>query len=122
MIVLQLPWPPTELSPNARSHWAKTAKHKAIYRSLCASVVDEQRRKVSIVPDGPLSLLMEFCPPTKRSYDRDNLSARMKSGLDGLCDSLRFDDSRFDSVTSRVKASVGKPGFVTVTIREQVEC
>jgi hypothetical protein len=61
---------------------------------------------------------MEFCPPTRRSYDRDNLSARMKSGLDGLCDALGFDDSRFDSVTVRVKASVGKPGYVAVTIKE----
>jgi len=33
---VMLPWPPTGLSPNARNHWAKTAKLKKQYREACA--------------------------------------------------------------------------------------
>lgn len=119
-LIITLPWPETELSPNGRLHWTKLAKAKAAYRQSCALTVSEQSHKLPPIPSGDLSLLMEFCPPTRRSYDRDNLSARMKSGIDGMCDSLGFDDSRFVEQTVRVKASVGKPGFVQVTIREDV--
>ena len=40
-----------------------------------------------------------FYPPDRRSYDRDNLLARIKSGLDGMCDALGIDDSRFVTTT-----------------------
>ena len=43
---------------------------------------------------------MLFIPPDKRSYDRDNLVARMKSGIDGLADALRINDKRFNTVIS----------------------
>ena len=32
MLTLTLPWPPKELSPNARQHWTKLAKAKKAYR------------------------------------------------------------------------------------------
>ena len=58
---------------------------------------------------------MVFVPPDRRLYDRDNLVARMKSGLDGMCDALGIDDNQFMSVTARLsKDSLG--GFVQVSI------
>ena len=114
MIVICLPWPEVKLSPNQRQHWSVTGKAKASYRFACEVVTLGNR--TATVPDGPLSLSLVFCPPTKRSYDRDNLATRMKAGLDGMCDALGFDDSRFAVVTVRVIPSEGKPGRVIVTI------
>ena len=44
-----------------------------------------------------LHLHLVFHKPTKRHYDLDNLIARMKSGIDGVCDSLQINDKRFQS-------------------------
>ncbi len=42
MLTLTLPWPPKELSPNARQHWSKLAKTKKAYRDACAWTAKEQ--------------------------------------------------------------------------------
>jgi hypothetical protein len=34
-MTLHLPWPPKELSPNARVHWAKKSKAAKAYRLQC---------------------------------------------------------------------------------------
>jgi crossover junction endodeoxyribonuclease RusA len=116
MIELQLPWPPTELSPNGRLHWAKAYKHKRAYREACWGTALAQ--KPGPVPDGPLLLELEFVPPSRRSYDRDNLVARMKSGLDGLADALKIDDKRFSTLAARLTTdSIG--GFVRVRISKE---
>jgi len=47
------------------------------------------------VPDGPLSLVIEFAPPDRRSRDDDNLIASFKSGRDGIAEALGIDDARF---------------------------
>jgi crossover junction endodeoxyribonuclease RusA len=68
------------------------------------------------VPDGPLSVSLTFFRPDRRSYDRDNLLARMKAGLDGMCDSLGIDDKRFSVITIRVSDVVVKGGSVYVAV------
>lgn len=100
---IHLPWPPSELSPNKRNHWHKSAKAKAAYRERCR--VETMLQQPGKLPDGPLALHLEFVPPDRRRRDRDNLLASMKAGLDGLADALRIDDARFDSITIRVDAS-----------------
>lgn len=69
-----------------------------------------------VMPDGPLLLELTFYRPDRRSYDRDNLTARMKAGLDGVCDALCIDDKRFTTVVVRVADETG--GFVLVEISE----
>ncbi|MEY4783249.1 MAG: hypothetical protein RIR41_1184, partial [Pseudomonadota bacterium] len=76
---LTLPWPPSELSPNKRNHWVKSAKLKASYRNRCR--IEALMQQPNRVPAGPLSLLLEFVPPDRRRRDRDNLLASMKAGL-----------------------------------------
>mgnify|MGYP003646179144 CR=1 FL=1 len=115
-ICFSLPWPAPSLSPNRRQHWSKLAQAKSIYRTECCEVVLLRPR--CKVPTGPLALSLAFCPPDKRKYDRDNLLARMKSGLDGVCDALGFDDARFETITVRVLPSEAKPGRVEVRIGE----
>ena len=45
--------------------------------------------KLTVEENIKLVLEMTFIPPDRRSYDRDNLVARMKAGIDGLADALR---------------------------------
>ena len=117
---LTLPWPPPTLSPNRRVHWARLAKAKAAYRYACRiETLRLTTAKERGLPTGQLLLSMEFAPPDRRSYDRDNLLARCKAGLDGMCDALGIDDRRFASVTVRVGEPVAG-GMVWVTIAREV--
>ena len=118
MIEVTLPFPPTELSPNSRLHWAKLAKAKKTYRQACWAQTLEQISVRHQIPDGPLQLSLEFVKPTMREMDRDNLLARMKSGLDGMCDALKIDDKRFNTVIVRVAPDrIG--GFVKILIESE---
>lgn len=119
MLELMLGWPPSELSPNKRLHWSKVAKYKAMYREACwAMTLEQVRIRTDRAPAGPLHLTMVFVPPDRRSYDRDNLVARMKAGLDGVCDALGIDDKQFSTLTARVDAGqIG--GFVSVRISKE---
>lgn len=114
MIKLQLPFPPSELSPNKRLHWGSIAKAKANFRAKCNLLTrDQHPEKAKYGQD--FDLTMVFVPPDRRHYDRDNLIARMKSGLDGMCDALGIDDIQFMSVTASLsRDSLG--GFVQVSI------
>jgi crossover junction endodeoxyribonuclease RusA len=112
MVELTLPWPPVELSPNARLHWAKVAKVKAKYRQQCWAATKEANAK--IVADGKLTLVVIFYRPSNRLMDRDNLLARMKSGLDGVCDALGINDNRFDPISISVSNNLG--GYVKLAI------
>lgn len=114
MIEIQLPFPPSELSPNKRLHWGSLAKAKADFRTKCHLLTrDQHPEKAKYGQD--FDLTMVFVPPDRRHYDRDNLIARMKSGLDGMCDALGIDDIQFLSVTASLsKDSLG--GYVQIKI------
>lgn len=106
-----LPWPPTDLSPNARMHWARLAKAKKAYRAACAWQAKAQG--VKPITADKLHLTLTFYPPTRRAFDLDNALARCKAGLDGLCDVLGVDDSNW-SLTIRKADAIG--GFVRVEV------
>ena len=121
MIEIVLGWPPSDLSPNKRLHWAKLASAKKQYRKDCYSVSKEQLKKYRGVYDNipeKLVLEMTFIPPDKRSYDRDNLVARMKAGIDGLADALRINDKRFNTVISTMDSDY-LGGFVRIRILQE---
>lgn len=114
MNAIVLSWPPTELNPNSRCHWAVKAKAVKAYRkdagwATCAS-------KAWANSAGPIHLKITFLLPSKRRYDLDNLLARIKSGLDGIADGLAVDDSRFTLTIE--KGKVVSPGWVRVEILE----
>jgi crossover junction endodeoxyribonuclease RusA len=109
--IFTLPWPPADLSPNARGHWSTLARAKKAYRNACAFTAKSQGAQ-KLTAD-TLHLTLTFHAPTKRAYDLDNALARMKSGLDGLADVLGVDDSRW-SLTIRKAETVG--GFVRVEV------
>ena len=103
---LTLPWPSPKLSPNARHHWAEVMGEKKAYRTACyvtASQPTMSFHGVPVVgqlalamPNTRISLSIEFQPPDRRRYDRDNLVARLKAGLDGVAQALGVDDHQFD--------------------------
>lgn len=106
MMRIELPWPPKELSPNFRAHWAKLAKAKKNYRHACAYAAVQQG--VRRADHKKLHLSLTFFAPTRRAYDLDNALARMKSGLDGLADVLGVDDKHWSLSIQRGDATGGR--------------
>lgn len=95
-IEIILDWPPPGLSPNSRGHWRKGAGIKAKFKLDCARATSEQVAWDCVFAPA-LHMDAFYYPPDRRRYDLDNLHARMKSGLDGMCDALGIDDYRFRS-------------------------
>jgi crossover junction endodeoxyribonuclease RusA len=113
-LVVRLPWPSGLLSPNARPHWSAKARAAKKYRALCSWTIAGAGRVV--VPEGARVLVdLTFYGPTLGRYDADNALARMKSGLDGLADALRVDDSRFE-ITFRKSPPGTKGGYVHLEV------
>ena len=109
---IQLPWPPKELSPNARVHWRVLAKAKKAYRLACAThALAQGLRRMQA---DKLHLSLTFYPPNRRAFDLDNALARMKSGLDGVADVLGVDDRNWSLSIARAD-ELG--GYVRVEVR-----
>ena len=112
MITVRLPWPPKELSPNARVHWARKAGVSQKYRqdarvlTLC-----EKKRHIEAT-----CLHLTFCPPDKRRRDLDNMLASIKPGIDGIADALGVDDQHFSLRLERGEPTKG--GEVVAVITE----
>lgn len=112
-IEITLPWPPRELSPNSRVHWATRARCATRVRQHAYWTARAIAGDASL-PDGPIPVALEFRPPNLRRRDWDNLLASMKSGLDGISQALGVDDHRF-----QLRMEVGEPvqsGVVIVTV------
>ena len=115
MTELWLPWPRPTLSPNLRQHWSRLAKAKARYREDCRLTVLAMNPLPRVPAAGDLAILFEWCCPTRRDYDSDNLLSRMKAGVDGMCDALGFNDKRF-RYSAQTFGPVVKGGAVRVRI------
>lgn len=114
MTTVTLPWPPKDLSPNARVHWAKLAKVKRAYRHACRTLALQAGYSAFRRDDwGPLHVSLVFYPPDRRKRDQDNMLAAMKSGLDGLADAMQIDDRKFRT-TFEVANEIG--GMVKVRV------
>ena len=96
-LLFDLPWPPSALSQNGsqgRGWWGKAAA-RAAYRAAAANAVADQMLLTG--SSWPSSMLcaaeITFVPPRRGVFDRDNLLARLKGGLDGLFDALGCTDA-----------------------------
>lgn len=116
MITIELPWPATALWPNRRAHWrtlhyARQDAHAlACHLSLKAGANYHTRPHT-------LAVEIEFCPPSRRRFDRDNALAALKGHLDGVAEAMGVDDSNFEPITLR-RGEVVKGGKVIVSIQE----
>lgn len=118
--VIKFPWPPRELSPNARTHWAQKARvvRKCRYdagiltlQALLKGMVDINSEKVERV-----DVSFTFTPPDKRPRDEDNLIASMKPFLDGMAEKLGVNDKKFHYLEVSFTAPK-RPAFVTALVR-----
>lgn len=107
-----LPWPPKELSPNARVHFRAKAATVKSYRESAYWLT---KAACMIAPaSGGIALRIDFHPPDKRRRDLDNMLASVKSAIDGVADAMEVDDQRFGYWLSR-EAPV-KGGAVIVSV------
>jgi len=92
---LILPFPPSILRPNDRSHWRKKNPIKAAYRDLCESI---SLSRIPVLPEGNIPMSIVFYPPNNR-WDWDAMVAAFKSGQDGMCQAWNINDKRIRPIT-----------------------
>lgn len=110
---LALPWPDRKLSPNARGHhFPKARAAKAARKTAWALTLEALHGKAWL--DSGARLAWQFCPPSRRRHDIDNLIAQHKAAQDGIADALGIDDSKFTTTYSMGQHI--KDGAVLVTI------
>ena len=110
MIVLS--WPPSELSPNARSHFRVKAPITKAYR---AEAYERAKMNLLTMPsEGGIGLRFDFHPPDKRRRDLDNMLASIKGAIDGIADAHGVNDQRFGFWLSREEPVKG--GKIVVTL------
>jgi Holliday junction resolvase RusA-like endonuclease len=82
-MVIVLPLPPRELSPNARPHYMAKARAVKRYRETAYLLALAER------PARPMQaarVTSHFFFRTRRRRDRDNLLASLKPAFDGIAD------------------------------------
>ena len=107
-----LPWPPKDLSPNARIHWSRRSKAAKAYRRACHVLTLEAGIR-GVDWEGDIHLWIDFYPPDRRRRDDDNMISAFKAGRDGMADAMGLDDKRF-RIHPFVKDEVG--GMVKIRI------
>lgn len=112
-----LPFPGHCLSPNARQHHQQLARAKKAYKHGCMSELMAQGIRRIRHDGSPIKVEMRFFPPGDYGYDRDNLTSRMKAGLDGIASSIGVDDNLFRPQPPILEDVVGrKAARVEVTL------
>lgn len=108
---LTIPFPPKELSPNKRLHWAVKSRVTKKYRSDCYLLAKMQ--KLTIDWGGDIHIFIDIYRPDRRYRDEDNIIASLKSGLDGIADALGVNDRRF-RIHPFVRDDIFKGGKVVI--------
>jgi crossover junction endodeoxyribonuclease RusA len=109
-MILTFPWPPKQLSPNARVHWAVKAKVAKSYRSDC--ILTARKEWIDLVGKSKFKII--FLPPSRRRNDADNQIASFKAGFDALSFMTKVDDSKFE--WTYVRGEPVKGGAVIVEV------
>lgn len=90
---IELPWPPSKLLPNRKTHWRKKAEIAAKHRRDCLIMCQGQGARALNWPGAKVSLT--FRPPDNRRRDLDGMLSAFKQGLDALAEATGIDDSKF---------------------------
>lgn len=111
-VELTLPWPPRELHPNARMHWAAKARITKKARQTAAWLAKAAGAGNLCVER--LNVSIQFMAPDKRRRDTDGMISSVKAYLDGIADATGVDDSNFNLTIKRAEPITG--GLVRVSI------
>lgn len=95
--MIQLPFPPAKLSPNARCHWAQKARVFKAYKFQCFALLSQFRAQLR----GRFRFAVTFHPPAAHRYDMDGLISRFKAGQDALAEVCGVNDYHFVMTYSR---------------------
>ncbi len=96
----EFPWPPFELSPNARVHWRTLAQAKRQYKDACGWIIrGANERGILFWSDmllaSPVTAQVTFVVTDKRRRDTDNHLSMLKVCFDAFVDmGVLEDDSR----------------------------
>jgi len=92
-IIVQLPWPPAILFPNARraSHWRKSRGIAKAYRQECWALARVAIGRIRF--STPPGVSVAFFPPDARRRDDDGMIGAFKNGRDGVADAIGLDDA-----------------------------
>jgi crossover junction endodeoxyribonuclease RusA len=113
-MMIELPWPSSELSQNARTHHAvkaravKKARNDAYW--LTKAVNDGSLKDAET-----LRVMFFFYPPDYRKRDLDNAFGALKAARDGIAQALNIDDSKWHEIVI-LRGPVEKGGRVIVTL------
>ena len=109
-LTFEFPWPPRELSPNARVNWAVLARAKQRYKRDCGWTVLVARPGSSLRP--PVTAQVTFVNNLRRR-DPDNHMAMLKPLWDVLVDCrVLKDDSKDHLKLPDPKWEVGEPKVI----------
>lgn len=118
MIEFELPFPPAELSPNARIDWHPKAKHIADYRQACAQLAKSAR-----VAEGgtwplpaPVNARYTFVLTSRRRRDFCNLYSAFKAGEDGIVDAGLIGDDNAWNLQVELAVELGEKPSVIVSL------
>ena len=104
-IRFSIPYPPSELNPNKRLHWAQKIKLKNQQLDSGFKAASDAMVFESIMPQSPfvpardIPIHLTFHPSTKRAFDLDNALAASKSAIDGIAKAMYINDKQFNPVT-----------------------
>jgi crossover junction endodeoxyribonuclease RusA len=113
MTRIELPWPPRELHPNTRIHWAKKAPKTRAARQWAQTATWKAGVRGND-QDIPIAIkaTVVFCPPDKRARDIDGMLSSIKAYLDGISDVIGVDDSKWQLALRREDPRKGGAVFV----------
>ena len=109
MTTIELPWPPSDVSPNARGHWSKKAKAVKAYRDACGwecvaqGVEPLEANTLRVMEERGIgiSARITFHAPDKRPRDLDNMLGSVKAAIDAVATAIGVDDSRWSITIAR---------------------
>jgi crossover junction endodeoxyribonuclease RusA len=114
---ITLPWPPKQLSPNARVHWRQKAECVKSFRALCRWSAYTQGARPLVKDIVPMTIT--FHPPDARRRDRDNMIASCKALMDGLSDAFGVDDAYF--IPTYAVGNIVASGAVVIDLTKSKE-
>lgn len=118
--VINVSWPPKQLSPNGRYHWAQVARcsKKARNEGRLAMWEELLKRRDVIDPKkiSKVGISYLFLPPDRRARDDDNLIRAMKPYRDGIAEALGVDDKIFRTQESDIGNPM-RPAHVVILVQ-----
>jgi hypothetical protein len=91
-VLIELPWPPNELSGHHNVHWRVLQPIKKKHRDWAFKAA--LSFPGSVPAAGDIRVVATFYPPDRRT-DRVNMPTRLKPYWDGIADALKVNDRRF---------------------------